>query len=247
MATESTLIYGIHAVQAAVVQGRAVQLWVDGARQDKRMRALRAALGDVPCHAVERQQLDLMIPNVNHQGVVAECKTDRAYHEEDLPALVATVSGPPLLLVMDGIQDPHNLGACLRCAAGVGVDAVIAPRDRAVGLTPAVRKVASGAAEIVPFLQVANLARTLRSLQTQGVWIVGTTTAAERTIYELDLTVPLALVMGAEERGLRRLTADHCDFLAQIPLSGAIQSLNVAVATGVCLFETLRQRRYARR
>jgi 23S rRNA (guanosine2251-2'-O)-methyltransferase len=149
---------------------------------------------------------------------------------------------PAFLLVLDGVQDPHNLGACLRSADAAGVHAVIAPRDRAVGLTAAARKVASGAAETVPFIQVTNLARTLRALKDDRVWLVGADGDASQPLYGANLTGPLGLVMGAEDRGLRRLTAGHCDFLVHIPMLGTVESLNVSVATGVCLFEALRQR-----
>lgn len=247
MSADLNLIYGIHTVLEALDQGRVLRVFVDSTRHDERLRAVRSRASALPCQALERQQLDLMLPNVNHQGVIAECTARRALDEADLMEILTNLTGPALLLVLDGVQDPHNLGACLRGAAAAGVHAVIAPRDRAVGLTPAVRKVASGAAEITPFVQVTNLARTLRALQKNGIWIFGTSCAAEPTIYEWDLNRPLALVMGAEEHGLRRLTAEHCDFLAQIPLNGAVQSLNVAVATGICLFEALRQRRYVRR
>ena len=148
----------------------------------------------------------------------------------------------PFLLVLDGVQDPHNLGAILRSADGAGVDAVIAPKDRAVGITETVRRISVGAADRVPFLQVSNLARTLDELKEAGVWLVGTSDRAGGTLYELDLTVPLALVMGAEEKGLRRLTEEKCDHLARIPMCGRVECLNVSVATGVCLFEAVRQR-----
>jgi 23S rRNA (guanosine2251-2'-O)-methyltransferase len=147
------------------------------------------------------------------------------------------------LLVLDGVQDPHNLGACLRSADAAGVDAVIVPKDKAAGLTPVVRKVACGAAENVPFFQVTNLARTLRDLQERGIWLIGAAGEAESSLYQADLRGPLALVMGAEEQGMRRLTREHCDVLVNIPMAGSVESLNVSVATGICLFEAVRQRR----
>lgn len=150
--------------------------------------------------------------------------------------------GPPFLLILDTVQDPHNLGACLRTADAAGVHAVIAPKDRSVGLTDAVRRVACGGAENVPFVQVTNLARTLRELKEAGVWLVGTADDAESTIHEIDLCGPLAIVMGAEEKGMRRLTSELCDFTARIPMSGSVECLNVSVAAGVCLFEAVRQR-----
>lgn len=149
---------------------------------------------------------------------------------------------PPFLLVLDGVQDPHNLGAILRTADGAGVDAVIAPKDRAVGITETVRRISVGAADRVPFLQVTNLARTLDELKEAGVWLVGTSDRATQTLYEVELAGPLAIVMGAEEKGMRRLTEEACDFLVQIPMRGRVECLNVSVATGVCLFEAVRQR-----
>ncbi|MDQ2695720.1 MAG: 23S rRNA (guanosine(2251)-2'-O)-methyltransferase RlmB, partial [Pseudomonadota bacterium] len=162
----------------------------------------------------------------------------------ELPGILAQTAGAPLLLVLDQVQDPHNLGACLRSADAAGVAAVIAPADRAAGLTATVRKVACGAAETVPFVAVTNLARALRRLQDQGLWIVGGAGEAEKNLYETDLTGPTAIVLGAEGKGLRRLTRECCDVLARIPLAGRVESLNVAVAAGVFLFEAVRQRRF---
>ena len=162
--------------------------------------------------------------------------------EKDLEELLDGLSEPPFLLVLDQVQDPQNLGACLRTADAAGVHAVIAPRDNAVGLTPTVHKVASGAARTIPFIQVTNLARCLRGLKERGVWLVGLAGEGEQTLYQADLAGPLALVMGAEDTGLRRLSREHCDFLVQIPMRGEVESLNVSVATGVALFEALRQR-----
>lgn len=152
----------------------------------------------------------------------------------------------PLLLVLDGVQDPHNLGAILRTADGAGVDVVIAPRDRAVGITETVRRISVGAADRVPFLQVTNLSRTLEELKEAGVWLVGTSDRGQQNLYEVDLAGPLAIVMGAEEKGMRRLTEEACDFLVQIPMKGRVECLNVSVATGVCLFEAVRQRSVAK-
>ena len=163
--------------------------------------------------------------------------------EDDLEELVLAAGRDVLLLVLDGVQDPHNLGACLRCADAAGVSAVIAPKDRAAGLTPVVRKVAAGAAETVPFVQVTNLARTLKRLKELGVWIVGTEGEAGKDLYEADLKGPLAIVMGAEGAGMRRLTREGCDFSVRLPMRGVVESLNVSVATGIVLYEALRQRR----
>jgi 23S rRNA (guanosine2251-2'-O)-methyltransferase len=166
--------------------------------------------------------------------------------EDDLFAIIRELSEPPFLLILDEIQDPHNLGACLRSADAAGVHAVIVPKDRAVGLTDVVRRTACGGAEQVPFVKVTNLARTLKQLKDADIWVVGTTDQATQTIYELDLTGPLALVMGAEGKGMRRLTADYCDFLGRIPRAGTVECLNVSVAAGVCLFEAVRQRTSAK-
>ena len=176
-----------------------------------------------------------------HQGVVAMVAATRNYGEGDLDELLGRID-KPLLLVLDGVQDPHNLGACLRSAEAAGVDAVIVPRDRAVGLTPVVRKIASGAADRVPLIRVTNLARTMKALQDAGVWIVGLAGEAEKSLYDMDLRGPVAIAMGGEGDGLRRLSREHCDFLAKIPMRGQVESLNVSVATGVALFEALRQR-----
>lgn len=152
------------------------------------------------------------------------------------------LSESPFLLILDGVQDPHNLGACLRTAEAAGVNAVVIPKDRSVTITDTVRSVACGAAERLPLVSVTNLARTMRQLSQSGIWIVGTSDNAEKSLYQLDLTMPLAMVMGSEGKGLRRLTSEHCDFLGRIPMHGSAKSLNVSVATGVCLFETVRQR-----
>ncbi len=160
-----------------------------------------------------------------------------------MPGILKKVEGPLLLLVLDGVQDPHNLGACLRTADAAGVHAVIAPKDRSVGLTPVACKVASGAAERLPFIQVTNLARTLKMLADRfGVWIIGAAGEAQQSLYEIDLKTPTVLVMGGEEKGMRRLTREHCDQLVSLPMSGTVESLNVSVATGVALYEVVRQR-----
>ena len=163
--------------------------------------------------------------------------------ERDLTALVESLEEPAFLLVLDGIQDPYNLGACIRTANAAGMHAVIAPRDRASGITAVVRKVASGAVEAIPFIPVTNLARVLRHLQDSGVWIVGTDEEADTTLYDIDLSGPIALVLGAEGKGLRRLTRDHCDHIVKIPMAGTVESLNVSVAAGICIYEAMRQRK----
>lgn len=241
-------VHGFHAVAAALkyepeqVRG----LWVERQRRDGRLQALldEAAGRGVPIRQADRPEMDRLSGGARHQGVLARLAVRRqACGEADLSDLLAAATGSALLLVLDGVQDPHNLGACLRSAAAAGVCAVIAPADRAVGLNATVRKVACGAAEIVPFVQVTNLARTLRWLREQGVWIVGAVGEAEDSLYRVDFTPPTAIVLGAEEIGLRRLTREVCDRLARIPMAeGGVESLNVSVAAGIFLFEARRQR-----
>ena len=241
-------IYGLHAVAAALrYEPEHVQeLWIERQRRDGRIQALldAAATHGSPVRLIERAELDRLSGGARHQGVIARLAiAQRTYREADLPELLAATAEPALLLVLDGVQDPHNLGACLRSAAAAGVHAVIAPVDRAAGLNATVRKVACGAAAITPFVPVTNLARTLRDLRQQGVWIIGAAGEAEASLYTVDFTLPTAIVLGAEEKGLRRLTREGCDRLARIPLAaGGVESLNVSVAAGVLLFEARRQR-----
>ena len=239
---------GLHSVRAALRHGPdgLLRVWFDARRNDRRLRQLLEELAGqgVVARPVDRAELDRMVPGANHQGVVAETRAPAAATEADLVALLGGLDGPPFLLVLDGVQDPHNLGACLRSADGAGIHAVIAPKDRSVGLTPVACKVASGAAESVPFIQVTNLARTLRELRdTYGIWVVGTAGEGDRDLFDTDLTGPLALVMGGEEKGLRRLTREQCDVLVRLPMAGQVSSLNVSVAAGVALYEAVRQRR----
>lgn len=241
------MIVGIHAVRSALKHGaqRIEQVWFDKARRDRRLRQLldEARAAGVEPTASDKASLDRMTGGANHQGVVAHGEMPTSLGEAALDELLAALDVAPLLLVLDGVTDPHNLGACLRSADGAGVHAVIAPRDRAGGLTPVVCKVASGAAESVPFVQVTNLARTLRHLQeAHRVFVVGTDGEAGLDLFEADLRGPLAVVMGAEGEGMRRLTRDTCDQLVRLPMAGQVQSLNVSVATGVCLYEAVRQR-----
>ncbi len=241
-------IYGLHAVAAALrYEPEQVQeLWIERQRRDGRIQALldAAEAHGAPVRLAERAELDRLSGGARHQGVIARLATaQRAYDEADVPELLAVATEPALLLVLDGVQDPHNLGACLRSAAAAGVHAVIAPVDRAAGLNATVCKVACGAAAITPFIPVTNLARTLRQLQEQGIWIVGAAGEAETSLYAVDFTLPTAIVLGAEDKGLRRLTREACDRLARIPLkAGGVESLNVSVAAGVFLFEARRQR-----
>jgi 23S rRNA (guanosine2251-2'-O)-methyltransferase len=240
-------VAGIHAVRGALAHGAAGvrEILVDGKRHDRRLAALleQARARGVPVHSVGRERLQQVAPGLNHQGVVALSKTPAPGSEGDLDALLGALDTPPFLLILDGVTDPHNLGACLRSADAAGVHAVIAPRDKSVGLTPTVCKVASGAALSVPFIQVTNLARSMRHLQdSYRVFLVGAAGEARQDIYQADLCGPLGLVMGAEGTGLRRLTREQCDLLVSLPMYGSVESLNVSVATGVCLYEALRQR-----
>lgn len=238
-------IYGIHTVEALLntAPKSLAKLYVQESREDQRLKIIRslADAADVPVRILSRSDLDAMLTDESHhQGVVAEVAELPHYSERDLTKLIEIDN--VLLLILDGVQDPHNLGACLRSANALGVHAVIAPKDRAVGMTPAVRKVASGAAEITPFIPVTNLSRTLKQLKEQGIWLVGAVGEAETNIFEIDLLGRIALVMGAEGKGLRRLTREHCDYLARIPMQGSVSSFNVSVATGICLYEINRQR-----
>ena len=238
-------IFGVHAVGSLLTAApeRIIRLYVLDGRDDQKLLALlrKAEALDVSIARRDRKALDQLTEGAVHQGVVAECKPAPQLREDDLENLLDRLDSP-LLLVLDGITDPHNLGACLRTADAAGVHAVIAPKDRSAALNPTVRKVACGAAERVPFITVTNLARTLRMLKERNVWVVGTAGEASDAIYQSKLTGPLALVMGAEGEGMRRLTREHCDQLIHIPMFGSVSSLNVSVATGVCLFEAVRQR-----
>ncbi len=239
-------IYGLHAVESLLQKQpqRVSQLWVASERQDQRMRVLLALAkaADIPIEMVTREKLDRLSQSATHQGVIALCSPAQQYTENDLLTLLDTVVTPPFFLILDGVTDPHNLGACLRTADAAGVTAVIAPKDRAAGLSETAIKVASGAAETVPFIQVTNLARTLTLLKEKGVWLYGAAGEAEKSLYAETFTGPVALVLGAEGSGLRRLTRELCDGLLKIPLQGSVSSLNVSVAAGVCLFEVVRQR-----
>lgn len=239
-------VYGLHSVQALLktTPGRVRELRLLRARNDQRLNKLRALAEQHQITIVHatREELETLAPG-NHQGVVALCETGEVRDEHFLFSHLESLDHPPLVLVLDGITDPHNLGACLRTADAVGVDVVLAPKDNSVGITATVRKVASGAAETVPFVVVTNLVRTLRQLQEAGLWVIGTAGEAENTVFETDLKGPLALVMGAEGKGMRRLTRETCDQLVNIPMLGSVESLNVSVASAVCLYESVRQRR----
>ena len=243
MSTTEQTIGGWHAV-ASALDGDAppFEIWMLKTRRDQRSEALRKRADQqrVRVHLVDRQQLDLLLPGIRHQGVVARVPAASLGGEELLE------QAPPadgLLLVLDGVTDPHNLGACLRTAEACGVQAIITPKDRSVGLTPVVRKVAAGSADRIPVIAVTNLVRTLEGLKQRGYWISGLSGEGDRSLYDLDLKGPTVLVMGAEGAGMRRLTRDCCDHLARIPMAGQIESLNVSVAAAVCLYEAVRQRR----
>jgi 23S rRNA (guanosine2251-2'-O)-methyltransferase len=244
--SEAALIFGLHAVRGVLARqpGRIAQLYVQRGREDARVTEILNLAREQKLRVEQRsvQELDQLSGGERHQGVVARMTPSQALGEGALDAILDGAR-QPLLLVLDGVQDPHNLGACLRTADAVGVNAIIVPRDRAAGLSAVVRKVAAGAAETVPLIQVVNLARTLRWLKERGLWILGTDGEAQKSLHEVDLGMPLALVMGAEGAGLRRLTREQCDLLVKIPMQGVVESLNVSVATGVLLYEALRQRR----
>jgi 23S rRNA (guanosine2251-2'-O)-methyltransferase len=240
----SKLLFGFHAVGVRLKTAAASvsEVHVDVARRDQRMRQLveRAQAAGVRVVDSDDARLTQMAGAPRHQGVVARVTPLPQSHSLD--DLLDAVDGPPLLLVLDGVTDPHNLGACLRVADGAGVHAVVAPKDHAVGLNATVAKVASGAAETVPYLMVTNLARTLNELKERDILVVGTSDDAPITLYEADLKGAVALVLGAEGKGLRQLTRKTCDVLVRIPMLGAVESLNVSVASGVCLYEARRQR-----
>lgn len=238
-------IYGIHAVKAVLEREpeRFIEAYVLKGRQDDRLMPILNDLQvcGVSIQQMTRKTLDDKANGANHQGIIARVKPAKQLNENDIDAILAQHE-TPLLLVLDGVTDPHNLGACLRNADAAGVAAIIVPKDRSAAMNATVSKVACGAAEVVPLIRVTNLARTMRSLQEQGIWFVGTAGEATHDIYQAKLTGPLAIVMGAEGDGMRRLTRETCDDLIKIPMAGSVSSLNVSVASGICLFEAVRQR-----
>jgi 23S rRNA (guanosine2251-2'-O)-methyltransferase len=238
------VLFGFHAitVRLKTAPKSIVELHVEATRRDARMRSFvdRARDAGVKIIETDGERLDKMAGSPRHQGVVARVEAVQMPHSLD--EVVENIEGPPLLLILDGVTDPHNLGACLRVADGAGAHAVVAPKDHAVGVNATVAKVASGAAETVPYLMVTNLARTLGELKDFDIRIIGTSDDAEHTLYDLDLTGPVAFVLGAEGDGMRQLTRKTCDQLVRIPMAGAVESLNVSVASAVCLYEALRQR-----
>jgi 23S rRNA (guanosine2251-2'-O)-methyltransferase len=244
--SKRNFVYGLHAVSAALERApeRVLELWIAGARDDARCRDLneRAARVGVHVHAASADALSKLVGDVVHQGAVAAMRPLKGWDEHDLSESLNQLTVDPLLLILDGVTDPHNLGACLRTADAAGAHAVVIPKDRAATVDGVVRKVAAGAAEFMPVASVTNLARTLAGLKERGIWVVGTDGEAEKVIYAADLKRPLALVLGSEGSGMRRLTKETCDFLVRIPMAGHMPSLNVSVAAGIALFEALRQR-----
>jgi 23S rRNA (guanosine2251-2'-O)-methyltransferase len=240
---EPRVVFGFHAVLARLRADpkSVLEIFIDETRNDGRMKDLVSAAqrSSVQVHKVPTKRLDGFYGGGRHQGVVARVDVKKV--SDNLDDILETVE-KPLLLVLDGVTDPHNLGACLRVANAAGAHAVIAPRDRAAGITPAVSKVASGAAEATPYLMVTNLARTLAELKERNIWIVGADERADKTLYEADLPASIAWVLGAEGEGMRRLTRESCDLLVRIPMRGEVESLNVSVSAGVCLFESVRRR-----
>ena len=239
------IVFGIHAVQALLQRnaGRVERVLIQQDKFNNRVRQLMqlAQKKQIPIDQVERDEIERHAEG-NHQGVVAICRNQKSLSEGDLDALLESTS-QPLVLVLDGVTDPHNLGACLRSADAAGVTAVVVPKDNSADLTSVVSKVASGAAETLPFIKVTNLSRSLKSMQDKGLWVTGTAVdETSRPLYDADLTGPRVIVMGSEGKGMRRLTQEHCDELVYIPMAGEVSSLNVSVATGVCLFEAVRQR-----
>ena len=239
------VLYGFHAVTVRLktAPDSVIEVHLDTQRRDARMRGFAQRAVEAGARVIDSddQRLSQLAGNDRHQGVVALVKPLAARHSLD--DILDEAGAPPLVLALDGVTDPHNLGACLRVADGAGVHAVIAPKDNAAGINATVAKVASGAAETVPYIMVTNLARALNELKERAIKVVGTSDDAERTLYDIDLSGPLALVLGAEGKGLRQLTRNTCDELVRIPMAGAVESLNVSVAAGVCLFEAVRQRR----
>lgn len=242
--TPTKLIYGFHAVSAKLRHApeSVLEIYLSGDRKDARVKKFIAQAEAAGARILQSEgdKLDGMVGTRRHQGVVA--KVDATRREIKLADVLDSLDENALILVLDGVQDPHNLGACLRVADAAGAHAVVAPKDRAVGLNATAVKVASGAADTVPYITVTNLARALREMQDAGVWVVGAAGEADKSIYDIDQKVPVAWVLGAEGDGLRRLTRDTCDALARIPMHGSVESLNVSVASGICLFEARRQR-----
>jgi len=241
-----TKIFGIHTVQAALdySSDHIKKVWLDGHRKDKKLLALLEQLKNqaIQFELSDKKNLDKITAGKNHQGIVAEVELPTVHSEHALKDRIKQSVQIPFFLVLDQVQDPHNLGACLRTADAVGVQGIIITKDNSAGITPTVCKVACGAAETIPIYQVTNLARTLRWLKQQNIWIMGTAGEAQQSVFTTDLTIPLALVMGTEGTGMRRLTREQCDFLVKIPMQGQVESLNISVAAGVIMYEVFKQR-----
>ncbi|MBQ4876939.1 23S rRNA (guanosine(2251)-2'-O)-methyltransferase RlmB [Pseudoalteromonas luteoviolacea] len=239
------LIFGFHSIEAILAKEpeRFLEIYALKGRDDKRLSVVvnEARKFGISVQFMQRKALDNKAKGEQHQGIIANVKAPRILNENDLQGII-DANAAPFFLVLDGVTDPHNLGACLRSADAAGVHAVIVPKDKSAKLNGTARKVSCGAAETVPLIQVTNLARTLRDIKEAGVWVVGTAGETDSEVFTSDLKGPIAIVMGAEGDGMRRLTREHCDLLVKIPMVGTVSSLNVSVATGVCLFEVLRQR-----
>ncbi|CAH9054671.1 23S rRNA (guanosine-2'-O-)-methyltransferase RlmB [Pseudoalteromonas holothuriae] len=239
------LIFGFHSIEAILSKEpeRFLEIYALKGREDKRLNPVinEARKFGISVQFMQRKALDNKAKGEQHQGIIANVKAARTYSERDLDEILERESSP-FFLVLDGVTDPHNLGACLRSADAAGAHAVIVPKDKSAKLNGTARKVACGAAETVPLIQVTNLARTLRDIKEAGVWVAGTAGETDTHVFDASLTGPIAIVMGAEGDGMRRLTREHCDILVKIPMVGTVSSLNVSVATGICLFEVLRQR-----
>lgn len=248
MSKKNDYVFGIHAVEQLLKKSpeTIVRAWLQKDAHSEALQQLQAQLASqqVACEQATKQKLHKWVAG-NHQGIVVEVKRDKTEQASLSDVLAASEGRAPLFLVLDSVQDPHNLGACIRTAVAAGVTAVIIPKDRAAHVNETVRKVASGGVEEMTIITVTNLARALQELKQAGVWLVGTSGNAQQTIYDVDMTVAIAIVMGGEEKGLRQLTEKECDYLASIPLLGEIESLNVSVAAGVSLYEVIRQRRAA--
>lgn len=245
--SKNEIIYGMHAVDALLEKQpeRVIEVFALKGRDDDRLHSIisKAREWGVSVQLMQRKALDTKSEGEQHQGIIARVKATKILTDNDLDTCINALDVPPFLLILDGVTDPHNLGACLRSADAAGVHAVIIPRDNSASLTPVVRKVACGAAESVPLIHVTNLARTMRALQDKGIWIYGTAGEATKNVYDCEFEGGIAITMGAEGKGLRRLTREHCDQLIKLPMAGSVSSLNVSVATGICLFEVVRQRR----
>lgn len=242
----SELVYGVHAVLALLANPyrKTKQLYINQDRSDKPIEEIiqLALAQQVPVERLSLQKMNQRFDGYVHQGVVASASALASYGESDLEQLLAMSDQPSLILILDGVTDPHNLGACLRTADAAGVDFVIIPKDKNASITPVVSKVACGAAESVPLVRVTNLVRAMELLKQSGVWIHGAAGEASKSLYDIDCTTSIALVLGAEDKGMRHLTRERCDDLFSLPMLGAVTSLNVSVATGVSLYEVVRQR-----